>query len=36
MSQPIRGQEGHVVFLSGPKNENLLEDVNILLSVKFR
>ena len=36
MSQPIRGQGGHLVFPIGPKNTNLVEDVEILLSVKFR
>ena len=36
MSQPIRGQDGHFVFPIGPKNTNLVEDVEILLPVKFR
>ena len=36
MSQPIRGQGSHLVFPIGPKNTNLVEDVEILLSVKFR
>ena len=36
MCQPIRGQGGHLVFLIGPKNTNLVEDVEILLPVKFR
>ena len=36
MSQPIRGQVGHLVFLIGKKNINLVEDVEILLPVKFR
>ena len=36
MSQPIRGQGGHLVFPIGPKNTNLIEDVQILLPVKFR
>ena len=27
MSQPIRGQGGHLVFPIGPKNTNLVEDV---------
>ena len=31
MSQPIRGQDGHLVFPIGPKNTNLVEDVEILL-----
>ena len=35
MSQPIRGQGGHLVFPIGPKNTNLVEDLEILLSVKF-
>ena len=35
MSQPIRGQGGHLVFPIGPKNTNLVKDVEILLSVKF-
>ena len=36
MSQPIRGQGGHLVFPIGPKNTNLVEDVEILLTVEFR
>ena len=36
MSQPIRDQGGHLVFPIGSKNTNLLEDVEILLLVKFR
>ena len=36
MSQPIRGQGGHLVFPIGPKNTNLVEDIEILLTVKFR
>ena len=35
MSQQIRGQGGHLVFPNGPKNKNLVEDVEILLLVKF-
>ena len=35
MSQPIRGQGGHLVFSIGPKNTNLVEDVEIYLPVKF-
>ena len=35
MSQPIRGQGSHLVFPIGPKNTNLVEDVEIL-PVKFR
>ena len=36
MSQPIRGWSGHLVFWIGPKNTNLVKDVEILLPVKFR
>ena len=36
MSQPIRGQGGDLVFLISLKNTNLVEDVEILLPVKFR
>ena len=36
MYQPIRGQGGHLVFSIGPKNINLVDDVEILLPVKFR
>ena len=36
MSQLIRGQGGHLVFQIGPKNTNFVEDVEILLPVKFR
>ena len=36
MSQPIRGQGCHLVFPIGLKNTNLVEDVAILLPVKFR
>ena len=35
MSQPIRRQGGHLVFRIGPKNTNLVEDIEILLPVKF-
>ena len=35
MPQPIRGQGGHLVFPIGPKNTNLVENVKILLLVKF-
>ena len=35
MSQPIRGKGGHLVFPIGPKNTNLVEDVEILLPIKF-
>ena len=35
MSQPIRDQGGNLVFPIGPKNTNLVEDVEILLPVKF-
>ena len=36
MYQPIRGQGGHLDFPIGPKNTNLVEDVEFLLPVKFR
>ena len=36
MSQPIRSQDGHLVFPIDPKNTNFVEDVEILLPVKFR
>ena len=36
MSQPIRDQRGHFVFSIHPKNTNLVEEVEILLPVKFR
>ena len=36
MCQPIRGQGGHFDFPIGPINTNLVEGVEILLSVKFR
>ena len=35
MSQPIRGNGGHLVFPISLKNTNLVEDVEILLPVKF-
>ena len=35
MSQPIRGQGGHLVFPIDPKNTNLVEGVEILLPVKI-
>ena len=35
MSQPIRGQGRHLIFPIGPKNTNLVEDVEILLPLKF-
>ena len=35
MSQPIRGKGGNFVFPIGPKNTSLVEDVQILLPVKF-
>ena len=34
-SQPIRGQGSHLVFPIGPKNTNLVEDVEVFLPVKF-
>ena len=36
MPQPIRGQGGHLDFPIGPKNTNLVEDVEVLLPVMFR
>ena len=36
MYQPIKGHGGHLVFPTGPKNTNLVEDVEILLPVRFR
>ena len=36
MSQPIRGQGGHLFFSIGPKNTNMVEDSEILLPIKFR
>ena len=36
MSQQIRGQDGHLGYLIGPKNTNLVDDVEFLLPVKFR
>ena len=36
MFHPTRGQGGHLVFPIGPKNTNLVEDVELLLPVKFR
>ena len=36
MSQPIRGQGGHLIFPIGPKNTNLVEDIEIFFTVKFR
>ena len=35
MSQSIRGQGGHLGFPMDPKNTDLVEDVEILLPVKF-
>ena len=35
MSQPIRGQGGHLVFPIGLKNTNFVENIEILLPVKF-
>ena len=35
MSRPIRGQGCHLVFPIGPKNTNLVEDIDILLPVNF-
>ena len=36
MSQPIWGQGDYIVFQIGLNNANLVEDVKILFSVKFR
>ena len=36
MTQPTRGQGGHLDFSNGLKNTNLGEDVDILFPVKFR
>ena len=36
MSQSIIGLGGHLVFPIGPKTTNRVEDVEILLPVKFR
>ena len=36
MSQPIKEQGGHLVFVIDQKNTNLVEDVEFLLPVKFR
>ena len=35
MSQPIKGQVGHLIFPIGSKNTNLVEDVEILHPAKF-
>ena len=35
MCQTIRGPGGHLVLMIGPKNTNLVEDIEILLLVKF-
>ena len=36
MSQPVIGQSGYLGFPVGPKNTNLIENVEISLPVKFR
>ena len=36
MSQPIKGREGHLCFSISLKNKNLVENVEILLPVKFQ
>ena len=36
MSQPIRGQGGHLVLSDRPEKTNFVEDIEILLPVKFR
>ena len=35
MSQSFKGREGHLCFLIGLKNKYFIEDVEILLPVKF-
>ena len=35
MSQPIRGHGGHLVYPIGPTHTNLVEDIEILLAIKF-
>ena len=35
MSQPIRGQGGHLIFQISQKNTNFVEDIGILIPVKF-
>ena len=35
MPQPIRGRVGYLVPPIGPKNTNVVEDVEILLHVNF-
>ena len=34
-SQRIRGQGGHLIYPIGPKNTNLVEDIEIFFPVKF-
>ena len=36
MPQPIRGKGGDLVFQIDLKNTNVVEDISILLPVKFR
>ena len=36
MTQPIMGHGGHLVLPIGPKNTDLVKEVEILLPVKFR
>ena len=36
MSQLIRGQGGHLVVVIGPKNTNLVEDIELFLYIKIR
>ena len=36
MSQPIRSRGDHSVFRIGPKNTNMVGDIEILLPLKFR
>ena len=35
MSQPIRGHGSHLVFQTGSKNTNLIEEVEIFSPVKY-
>ena len=35
LARPIRGRGRHLVFPIGPKNTNLVEDIEFLLHVKF-
>ena len=35
MPQPVRSRDGHLVFQISTKNTNVVEDVEILIPVKF-